>query len=363
MEIRKVLLLGDYSAVHLTLRNGLRKLGVDCVLASEGDGYKGFETDINLSGKGQASRVEKLKHQAQILARLKGFDVVQTVSPSLGFGVLKSLAYIHYLKAFNQKVFSLICAPDYHIWRRYREEFFRYSPYWGMEQDHFKRGEKVVYDQQPFTTRTSYKLVVNAIDGLISLSSEYHQPYEGHKKHVGMIPFPVDTESICYADNEVDGPVKILHGVQRGREHTKGSPFVLAALEKIKSQYGSRVEILEATSVPYAQWQQLQAQAHILIDQTNCFAPGMNALQAMAMGKIVLTGAEKEFLDYHGYKTQELPFFNAEPSEEQIVQVLDNLLQRQHEFVSLGRAARKYVEEHHHYLLIAKRYVKLWNSR
>lgn len=362
MEIRKVLLLGDYSAVHLTLRNGLRQLGVDCVLASEGDGFKGYETDINLSGKEYTSGLQKARNQGRILSKLKGFDVVQLINPSLGFGVLKSLAYIRFLKSFNKRVFSLVCAPDYHIWKLYRDGFFRYSPYSGMEEDHRQRGEGVVFDQKPVSTRLSYRLVVGALDGLISQSGDYYPPYKGHPKHLGMIPFPIDTDTIAYTENEVKGPVRILHGVQKGREHTKGSPFILEALQVIKARYGSGVEIMEASSVPFSQWQALQAKANILVDQTSCYAPAMNALQAMAMGKIVLTGAEQEFLDHHPYKARELPFFNIKPSVEEIVSVLDDLLSRPDEFVALGQAARTFVEEHHQYKKVAQQYLQIWTS-
>ena len=34
----KILLLGEYSGLHLNLRDGLRELGHDVVLASAGDG-------------------------------------------------------------------------------------------------------------------------------------------------------------------------------------------------------------------------------------------------------------------------------------------------------------------------------------
>ena len=47
----KILLLGDFSAVHKNLKDGLLELGHDVVLASDGDGFKIFlETLIlNLS--------------------------------------------------------------------------------------------------------------------------------------------------------------------------------------------------------------------------------------------------------------------------------------------------------------------------
>ncbi|MBF0951544.1 MAG: glycosyltransferase family 1 protein, partial [Alloprevotella tannerae] len=36
----RILLIGDYSNVHATLLKGLRELGHDVLLASDGDGWK-----------------------------------------------------------------------------------------------------------------------------------------------------------------------------------------------------------------------------------------------------------------------------------------------------------------------------------
>ena len=44
----KILLLGDYSNVHNTLAEGLKALGHDCVVASNGDHWKNYPRDIDL---------------------------------------------------------------------------------------------------------------------------------------------------------------------------------------------------------------------------------------------------------------------------------------------------------------------------
>ena len=47
----KVLLLGEYSNVHATLAKGLRDLGHEVTLASNGDFWKNYHRDIDLSRK------------------------------------------------------------------------------------------------------------------------------------------------------------------------------------------------------------------------------------------------------------------------------------------------------------------------
>ena len=44
----RILLLGEFSNVHATLALGLRKLGHDVVVASDGDEWKNYPRDIDL---------------------------------------------------------------------------------------------------------------------------------------------------------------------------------------------------------------------------------------------------------------------------------------------------------------------------
>ena len=48
----KILLLGEYSNVHSTLALGLRALGEQVCVASDGDGWKNYPRDIDLSREG-----------------------------------------------------------------------------------------------------------------------------------------------------------------------------------------------------------------------------------------------------------------------------------------------------------------------
>ncbi len=53
-DTMRILLLGEYSGVHCTLAEGLRTLGHDVVVASNGDFWKDYPRDIDLERKGAA---------------------------------------------------------------------------------------------------------------------------------------------------------------------------------------------------------------------------------------------------------------------------------------------------------------------
>lgn len=85
MKTKRVLLLGDFSTVHVNLRNGLREFGVDARVLSSGDGYKSIERDLDFSippGLSIAKRYTALA--GKLLGNfpeLRNNDVVQFVSP------------------------------------------------------------------------------------------------------------------------------------------------------------------------------------------------------------------------------------------------------------------------------------------
>ena len=47
----KILLLGEYSNVHATLSEGLRRLGHESTVVSNGDFWKDYPRDIDISRK------------------------------------------------------------------------------------------------------------------------------------------------------------------------------------------------------------------------------------------------------------------------------------------------------------------------
>lgn len=84
----------------------------------------------------------------------------------------------------------------------------------------------------------------------------------------------------------------------------------------------------------------------------------MNGLFALAMGKVVLGGAEKEGLDSLGIK--ESPVINILPSKESIVNAIEILVENKSELLTLGERGREFIETHHCSLKIAMQYEKTW---
>ena len=67
----KILLLGEYSNVHATLAEGLRKLGHQVTVLSNGDFWKNYPRDINLVRK--PGKLGGMLYLAKLLTFSLGF--------------------------------------------------------------------------------------------------------------------------------------------------------------------------------------------------------------------------------------------------------------------------------------------------
>ncbi len=113
-------------------------------------------------------------------------------------------------------------------------------------------------------------------------------------------------------------------------------------------------------NLPYSEYIEKYNQAHIVLDQVLGMDQGYNALEAMAKGKVVFTGAENEFEDY--YSLTEEVAINALPDAEAIFKELEHLLLNPERIAKISKNARAFVEKEHDYRKIAQQYIDTWNG-
>ena len=101
-------------------------------------------------------------------------------------------------------------------------------------------------------------------------------------------------------------------------------------------------------------------QTNIVIDQASSYSSGMNGLFALAMGKIVLGGAEPESL--HSFGVSSSPIYNILPEPLDIVAKIETLIDQKSDFEILGQKSRNFVEEQHNYIKIAENYIAQWTQ-
>ena len=115
-------------------------------------------------------------------------------------------------------------------------------------------------------------------------------------------------------------------------------------------------------NIPYAEYIAIYNRAHILLDQVYAYDQGYNALEAMAKGKVVFTGAESEFLTHYTLLEDEV-CINALPNENDIVAKLSLLIENPDKIIEISKNARNFIEKEHNYRLIGKKYLAIWSEK
>jgi len=348
----KILLLGEYSRLHNTLKEGLVSLGHTVVLVGTGDSFKRFPSDIDVSSSLQnnwftkkfivglyklsgfdLSKKDIYRNLNSILPQLTNFDVVQLINED-AFGIYPADEIRFYRRVFSQndKIFLSGCGEDTYIIDYYNRKKMRYSiltPFFNNAKlvDAYKYSFK--YLTPPY--KKLHQFVRNSIRAVIPSDMDYAIPYATYDKAVAMIPNPINIDKITYSKLVITDKVNIFFGVNLFSFHKKGSGIVLEVLQRIEKEFPEHVNIVIAKNLPYKAYMDKYQSAHIFIDQLYSFDQGFNALEAMARGKCVITGAEREFEAY--YQLKNTVAVNALPDADDLFQKIANLIKNKEKIV------------------------------
>ena len=354
----KVLLLGEFSSLHRYLKEGLQELGgIDVKLFANGDSWKkigGADGSLFNYYGGIPGRIKTYGEALRNARSLEGYDVVQIMYPQVYPHAVNRR--ICKMLAESNKCFSLVAAgDDLALVTAYREGKL---DYYMMDYD---KTPLALYDCESFKGRKKIaveKKIVSRADVIIPSLYEYTLGYEGNDRLSGVIPFPINTDSISYSDNKVGEKVVFFHGLNK--ELAKGTPFIRAALERLQEKYPHDVEVIIDGKMPFDKYVEVMNRANVVVDQCCSHGYGINACIAMAQGKVVMAGSREHTLSAFGIESS--PILHVEPSVDQIFSQLEYILENRKNIAQWGIDSRRYVEDMHHYVKVAARYVDAWKA-
>ena len=377
----KILLVGEYSRLHNTLKEGLQHLGHDVFLIGTGDGFKNYPVDRNYKAKWFTKswldlfvkafyrltsinliKVETAFRFHKLLPQLKDFDVVQLINETpINTHTSLELWLLKKLFRSNNKVFLLSCGTDYTSVAYAHTKKFRYSILTPLhENPKLKSHYKFILKYLSEKHQKLHRYIFDHVEGVIASDLDYHIPLTGHPKYLGMIPNPINTVDLKFSPVQIDDKIVIFHGINRSNYIKKGTVFFEEALDIIQKKYSEKVTVISVENIPYKDYINLYNTAHIVLDQVYAYDQGYNALEAMAKGKIVFTGAETEWLEHYNLDENAVAI-NALPNSQSIADQLESLILKPSQINVIADNARKFIEKEHHYISIAQRYLDVWN--
>jgi len=365
----KILLIGEYSNLHNTLAEGLRTLGHNVTVASNGDFWKNYPRDIDLARKpGKLGGTWLFAKVLAALPRFRGYDIVQLINPMfIELKAEKLFSIYRYLKKHNRKVVLGGFGMDW-FWVNtcVTEKPLRYSD--------FNIGSELRTTHEALSERNDWlgtqkehlnRMIATDCDAITACLYEYwrcYQPAYPQKTH--FIPLPVKMPEEPAASNKDDTqahPLRLFIGINKTRSAYKGTNIMLQAAKDMVAKYPSLLKLRIAESVPFTEYQSFMDDSDAILDQLYSYTPAMNALLAMSKGIINIGGGEPESYEILNEK-QLRPIINVTPSYDSVCQAIEWLVLHPEEVSRLKRDSRLYVARHHSHIKVAKEYEQLYLS-
>ena len=377
----KILLLGEYSRLHNSLKEGFVTLGHEVSIVGCGDKFKQFPVDYsiyaricndnkiaNLLYRGirkviglDFEKIEKAIRFYLLIPKLNGYHHVQLIN-SDALETYPILSRFLYKKLFKniQSRSLLICGDETPIVDYLIKKEFKYSvltPY--FEDNSIEKEFQFPLKYRKNSYRKTFDWLKENCQNLITSDLDYEIPMRKMGFQTTFIPNPINTDTIAFQNVEIEDKIVIFLGINRLSYIKKGINYFEKALEIIQKKYADKVEIIITENLPYNEYILQYNKAHVLLDQVFAYDQGYNALEAMAKGKVVFTGAETEFLNQYNVHEDEV-CSNALPNENEIATKLSFLIEHPEKISKISKNARKFIEKEHDYRVIAKKYLGCW---
>ena len=377
----KILLLGEYSNVHWTLAKGLKALGHDVTVVSNGDFWKDYPRDISLVRRpGKLGGLAYMARLYSLLPRLRGYDVVQLINPMfLEIKAERIMPVYRYLRRHNRHVVLGAFGMDYYwVSTCCDKKPLRYSDF--NIGDRLRENADAMKERADWLGTAKQYLniyIARDCDAIVTGLYEYQVCYQPQfPDKTTFIPYPIAIESIdsCTEKNSTEKtivapsgaergtvPLRLFIGINKSRSEYKGTDIMLAAAKEVTQRLPGQIDLQIAESVPFATYRRMMTGSDAILDQLYSYTPSMNALEAMSQGIVCIGGGEPENYEILGEQTLR-PIVNVEPDKESVCKQLEWLVAHRELIPQLKQQSIDYVAKHHDHLKVAGTYEQLYLS-
>ena len=379
----KILLLGEYSRLHNSLKEGLVALGHEVTIVGCGDKFKKFPVDYSIYAAVcndnkianflfksirkvlglDFEKIEKAIRFYLLLPKLNDFNHVQLINSDAleTYPILSRFLFKKLFKKIKSRSL-LICGDEVSVVDYWFQNELKYSvltPY--FEDNSLENQFQFPLKYRKENYKKTFKWLKENCQQLITSDLDYGIPMQKMGYSTTFIPNPINTDKIVFQPIENTNKIIIFLGINRLSYLKKGINYFEKALEIIREKYADKVEIIVTENLPYNEYISIYNKAHILLDQVFAYDQGYNALEAMAKGKVVFTGAETEFLNQYQLQEDEV-CINALPNETEIAAKLSLLIEHPEKIIAISKNARNFIEKQHDYKTIATKYLACWEA-
>lgn len=394
----KILLIGEASFLHNTLKKGLVERGHRVTTMSDGNGWHDAPRDIDLRRDGRWGKLGGLRVVWQLLRHLPqlcGNDVVQIHNYQFVPLMYRwNTLLLRFLKLTNRRVVKGCFGDDPQIFRRQAQGVPAYSDtFWSGQLQNAELHRDRIAEVVEHGAEASWRKTTRMADALVACLYEYWLDYNElpYAAKLHYIPLPMECEEMVrWCDGEMvkcvgndapspshsndsqlptnlttspPHPLTILIGLQPKRDFMKGAMKIAAFVEEVARRHPGKVQIKYVEGVPYDEYMHLLAEADVLVDQLYSYTPSMNSLAAMVRGTVVIGGGEEEYYEFIGEDTLR-PIINVRPDvpDEENIAAIERALFTDGTLERMAQESIQFVHKYHDYRHVAEQYEQLYRS-
>ncbi len=207
-------------------------------------------------------------------------------------------------------------------------------------------------DRQKKQQRKTIRRLLKYTDGVIlhDIELEKYLP-DDYDKQIYIVPLRVETGSIPYVPR-TDNSIPVIVHAPSNRKF-KGTEKILTALKNVKHEY----RLIMVEGMDHKEALEIYKRADIIIDQISVGTYGVFAIEAMAMGKPVITYIDEEMKNSF---PKELPIISAD--FDSLAEEVDLLLSCREKRLEKGASGRKYVEKYHDNVRVTEKLIDIYQD-
>lgn len=332
----RILLVDDFSGVHLNLLKMLFDAGHEARLLTSGDGYKAMNYhELNLPVTNLSKN--SVKYFFSVLRYIRKVKIIQLIN------LYRPNIYVNF--------FLILCL------KLMRKEIRYYAV--GTDPAFLKGGEFMRHFAWDNFFPPKYSFLSTRLFWCISRTVTLYVPNKSYA--LGFELSGVDVKKLFYPrfprqlslQAELQKIVPSIVYAPVSRRGFKGYNYIESACETLIREYPTDILRVHTTSrIPFIDYVSKIRECHILIDQCLSSDYAMNAILGLECGKIVLCGVSSDHLDWAGIAPEECPIRDILPDANNIVAACKLAL----DSVQSDNSYDDYLEKFHGSTLVLKQF-------
>jgi glycosyltransferase involved in cell wall biosynthesis len=327
------------------ISKGLREIGIQTLSVSKKDKYKRhIDIELKAGGNYLQRKSKQLSNAIFLIRCFLKYDIFHFYS---GRTLLWGQIDLYFYRLFRKKVVMHYLGNDVELYEWSVKNYEITNMQEMMSPEEGKIHDEKIRKRREFEDKFIDKSVVCA------------PQYSPFVENTDFIPLALDLGKFEYTPlpkmkNEV---LRVLHAPTNRKK--KGTSHLLAAIERLKKE-NYKIELDLCENITHAELIRRYKHCHVSVVALLGGWYGTAGIEAMAIGRPIITFLRPSLFKYTDLKEEEIPIISAHKNS--IYTKLKEILDGKYNLQDLSLKSREFVLETHDYKKISKRFLEIYKQ-